>query len=71
MAGSLQVPGDGATCIVVGAGDDSAGEIFGHTSDALAATLRVTPTMFPGGHTRVVEDPAACEARLRSVLAEG
>ena len=54
--------------VVVGIGDDSAGQICDRTSRALAAALGVGPTMFPGGHTGFVDDPAAVAARLREVL---
>jgi len=57
-----------ATRIVVGIGDDSAGEICDRTSAALAAALGIEPTMFPGGHIGFVEDPDAFASRLRTVL---
>lgn len=57
-----------ATRIVVGIGDDSSGELCDRTSTALAAVLGISPTMFPGGHTGFLEDPARFATRLRAVL---
>jgi pimeloyl-ACP methyl ester carboxylesterase len=54
--------------IVVGIGDDSAGQLCDRTSRALAAALGREPTPFPGGHIGFVDDPAAFAARLRAVL---
>jgi pimeloyl-ACP methyl ester carboxylesterase len=54
--------------IVVGIGEDSAGQLCDRTSRALATALGVEPTMFPGGHTGFEEDPVAFAARLRAVL---
>ncbi|MGN9844337.1 alpha/beta fold hydrolase [Nonomuraea sp. H19] len=59
-----------ATRIVVGIGDDSAGEECDHTSRALAAALGIEPTMFPGGHTGFAEDPDHFATPLRAVLHE-
>ncbi|MEV4493842.1 alpha/beta hydrolase [Micromonospora coxensis] len=61
----------GPTRVVVDIGEDSAGEICDRTSRALAASLGVDPTMFPGGHIGFVEDPGTFAVRLREVLAEG
>ncbi|MFC4021909.1 alpha/beta fold hydrolase [Micromonospora sp. GCM10011542] len=61
----------GATRVVVGLGEQSAGQVCDRASRALAAALGGTPTMFPGGHVGFVEDPPAFAARLRQVLAEG
>lgn len=58
----------GATRIVVGIGEDSAGEICDRTSTALAAALGTEPTMFPGGHIAFADDPAGFVPRLRAVL---
>jgi pimeloyl-ACP methyl ester carboxylesterase len=55
--------------IVVGIGEDSTGQLCDRTSRALAAALRIEPTLFPGDHTGFAEDPAAFASRLRSVLA--
>lgn len=60
---------EGATRVVVGLGEQSAGQICDRTSRALAAAVGGTPTMFPGGHIGFVEDPPAFAARLREVLA--
>lgn len=56
------------TRVVVGVGEDSAGELCDRASRALAARLGVEPTMFPGGHVGFAEDPDAFAARLREVL---
>ena len=55
--------------ILIGLGEQSAGQVCDRTSRALAAELGVEPTMFPGGHTGFAEDPEAFDARLRAVLA--
>ena len=55
--------------ILIGLGEQSAGQICDRTSRALAAELVAEPTMFPVGHIGFAEDPAAFEARLRAVLA--
>ncbi|MFC6080594.1 alpha/beta fold hydrolase [Sphaerisporangium aureirubrum] len=57
--------------VVVGIGEDSAGEICDRTSRALAAALGTEPTLFPGGHIAFAEDPAGFASRLRAVLGEG
>ncbi|GLZ81594.1 hydrolase [Actinorhabdospora filicis] len=54
--------------LVIGIGEDSAGELCDRTSRALAAALGVEPVMFPGGHIGFAEDPAAFAPRLREVL---
>ncbi|GAA3344879.1 alpha/beta hydrolase [Amorphoplanes nipponensis] len=56
------------TRIVVGIGEDSAGQLCDRASRALAAGLGVTPTLFPGDHIGFVDRPAAFEVRLRAVL---
>ncbi|MGK8522535.1 alpha/beta fold hydrolase [Nocardia asteroides] len=53
--------------LVVGIGADSAGQFCDRTSRALAAALDVAPTVFPGGHTGFVDDPAAFATRLREI----
>jgi len=58
----------GPARIVVGIGEESAGQICDRTSRALAAALGVEPTMFPGGHTAFAEDPEGFVPRLRAVL---
>ena len=56
------------TRIVVGIGEESAGQFCDRTSTALAAALGIEPTMFPGGHIAFAEDPEGFEPRLRAVL---
>lgn len=60
---------DGPTRIVVGIGEESAGQFCDRTATALAAALGVEPTMFPGGHIAFAEDPEGFVVRLREVLA--
>ena len=57
------------TRVVVGIGEESAGQVCDRTSRALAAELGTEPAMFPGGHTGFAEDPAGFADRLRPVLA--
>ncbi|WP_431982337.1 alpha/beta fold hydrolase [Streptomyces qinglanensis] len=57
-----------AARIVVGVGEDSAGQLCDRTSLALAEALGAERTVFPGDHTGFVEDPGAFAARLRSAL---
>jgi pimeloyl-ACP methyl ester carboxylesterase len=59
---------DGAPRIVVGLGEQSAGQLCDRTSRALAAALATEPAIFPGGHTGFVEDPAGVAARLRAIV---
>lgn len=56
--------------LIIGVGDDSAGQFCDRTCTALAKALNTEATHFPGGHTGFVEDPANFAVRLRSVLAE-
>ncbi|GAA4902539.1 pimeloyl-ACP methyl ester carboxylesterase [Actinomycetospora succinea] len=58
----------GGPRIVVGIGEDSAGQLCDRTSRALAAALGVAPTLFPGDHVGFAEDPAAFLPALRAVL---
>lgn len=58
------------TRLVIGIGEDSAGQLCDLTSTALAAALGAEPTTFPGGHTGFVEAPEAFTASLRTVLNE-
>lgn len=58
----------GTTRVVVGIGEQSAGQVCDRASRALAARLGVEPAMFPGGHTGFAEDPDAFAPRLRAVL---
>ncbi|MGW4767155.1 alpha/beta fold hydrolase [Nocardia sp. NPDC004278] len=55
--------------IIIGIGADSTDQLCDRTSRALGTAIGVTPTIFPGGHTGFVEDPAAFAGRLREVLA--
>lgn len=54
--------------VVAGIGAASANEFCDRTTRALAEQIGVEPTLFPGGHTGFVEDPAAFVTRLRAVL---
>ncbi|MGI5169680.1 alpha/beta fold hydrolase [Spirillospora sp. CA-253888] len=56
------------TRIVVGIGEESAGQLCDRTSRALAAGLGVEPVLFPGDHTGFADDPEAFAPRLREVL---
>ncbi|ADB53508.1 alpha/beta fold hydrolase [Conexibacter woesei] len=58
------------TRIVVGIGDESAGQSCDRTSRALAAELGLQPVLFPGDHTGFVDDPERFAVRLRAVLGE-
>ncbi|WP_422751809.1 alpha/beta fold hydrolase [Micromonospora sp. WMMD708] len=60
---------DGPTRVLVGLGEESAGELCDRSSRALAAALGVPPTMFPGGHIGFTDDPAGFAVRLREVIA--
>lgn len=55
--------------IIIGIGADSTDQLCDRASRALGTVIGVTPTIFPGGHTGFVEDPAAFATRLREVLA--
>ena len=57
-----------AAQLVIGIGETSAGQLCDRASRALAAELKIEPTMFPGGHGGFMEDPAKFAARLREVL---
>jgi len=56
--------------VLIGLGEQSAGQLCDRTSRALAKALDIEPTMSPGGHIGFAEDPDRFEARLRAVLAE-
>ncbi|NEA37582.1 alpha/beta hydrolase [Streptomyces sp. SID13031] len=60
---------DGPVHIVVGIGEESAGQLCERTSTALATALGVAPTPFPGGHIGFADAPEAFEPVLRAVLA--
>jgi pimeloyl-ACP methyl ester carboxylesterase len=57
------------TRLIIGIGDASAGLFCDRTSRALAAELKIEPTLFPGGHGGFMEDPVRFAARLREVIA--
>lgn len=59
----------GPVHIVVGIGEDSAGQLCERTSTALADGLGVVPIRFPGDHTGFADDPDAFVPTLRAVLA--
>lgn len=61
----------GGVRVVVGIGENSAGQVCDRTSRALATALGTQPAMFPGGHTGFTEDPSAFAVTLRSVLRAG
>lgn len=56
--------------IVVGIGNDSAGQLCDRTSRALAAALATEPTVFPGDHVGFAEDPDSFATALCAVLRE-
>lgn len=58
----------GRTRVVVGIGEDSAGQLCDRASRALAVELGIAPTPFPGDHIGFAEDPAAFLPALRAVL---
>lgn len=55
--------------LVLGIGEDSAGQLCERTTTALGARLGIEPNRFPGDHTGFVDHPAAFAARLREILA--
>ena len=57
-----------ATRVVVGIGEESAGQLCDRSSRALAAQLGVEPVLFPSDHVGFAEDPPAFAARLRTLL---
>jgi len=54
--------------IVVGVGEQSAGQVCARTSAVLAGALGTEPVVFPGDHTGFVDDPEGFAARLRPLL---
>lgn len=64
----LDVLRTSSTRVLVGLGEESAGQLCDRTSRALAAALGIEPTMFPGGHIAFAEDPAPFVERLRPLL---
>lgn len=59
---------EGPVRIVVGIGQDSAGELCDRTSQALADELDLDPVMFPGGHVGFAQSPGDFADRLLDVL---
>jgi pimeloyl-ACP methyl ester carboxylesterase len=57
-----------ASRIVIGIGEESAGQHCDRTSRALAGALGIEPTAFPGDHIGFAEDPERFALRLRSAL---
>jgi pimeloyl-ACP methyl ester carboxylesterase len=60
---------NGGTRIVVGIGEESAGQVCDRTSAALARALGIEPVIFPGDHIGFAEDPEGFAPRLREILA--
>ena len=56
-----------STRVLVGLGEDSAGELCDRSCRVLADLLDTAPTMFLGGHVGFAMDPAAFESRLRKI----
>jgi pimeloyl-ACP methyl ester carboxylesterase len=56
--------------LVIGIGEDSAGQFCDRTSRALAAELKIEPALFPGGHGGFMQNPPAFADRLREVIAD-
>lgn len=56
------------TTIVIGIGDESAGQFCDRTSRALGVELGIEPTSFPGGHAGFMEQPDAFAERVREVI---
>jgi pimeloyl-ACP methyl ester carboxylesterase len=56
------------TRLVVGIGEESAGELCDRTSRALADLLGIEPTLFPGGHIGFAEQPDVFAVRLREII---
>ncbi len=59
---------DGGVPVMVGIGAESAGELCDRSSRALAATLDLEPTMFPGDHIGFADQPDAFAVALRDTL---
>jgi pimeloyl-ACP methyl ester carboxylesterase len=55
--------------VVVGIGEESAGQLCDRASRALASALGVEPAIFPGDHVGFAGNPPAFAERLRDVLA--
>jgi hypothetical protein len=56
--------------VVIGIGEESAGQHCDRVARALAAALDVEPVVFPGDHIGFVGDPARFAARLRAVRSQ-
>ncbi len=54
--------------LIVGIGQDSAGQLCDRSSRALAKALDLQPTTFPGGHIGFVETPEIFSQRLVEVI---
>jgi pimeloyl-ACP methyl ester carboxylesterase len=61
---------DGPVRILIGLGDDSAGQLCERTCLALAGKLGVEPTTFPGDHTGFTDHPGSFADRLRAVATD-
>jgi pimeloyl-ACP methyl ester carboxylesterase len=61
----------GAPRVVIGIGEESAGQVCDLTSRALAERIGVEPVLFPGDHMGFAEHPGAFARRLREVLDAG
>lgn len=59
---------DGKPQVVIGIGEESGEQLCDRTSRALAASLGIEPTLFPGDHTGFAGDPRAFAVRLREAL---
>lgn len=57
-------------CLVLGIGEESAGQSCDRACRALGALIGVVPVSFPGDHTGFVDQPAVFADRLRDVLRE-
>jgi pimeloyl-ACP methyl ester carboxylesterase len=58
------------TRVLVGLGEESAGQVCDRTSRALAAELGTAPTMFPGGHVGFLEVPGEFATALRAAFGQ-
>jgi len=56
------------TRLVVGIGEESAGQLCDRASRALADLLGIEPTLFPGDHIGFAERPEAFAVRLREII---
>jgi pimeloyl-ACP methyl ester carboxylesterase len=54
--------------VVVGIGEESAGQLCDRASRALASALSTSPVMFPGDHTGFVDAPEPFAGTLSSIL---